>query len=74
MRLPIWLTSISALVGLAIVFAIGSFFLQPPTNLILSAGFSSETITPNADGDHDITQFSYEIARNAQVTIEFESE
>lgn len=74
MRLPIWLTSISALVGLAIVFAIGSFFLQPPTELILSAGFSSETITPNADGDNDITQFSYEIARNAQVTIEFESE
>lgn len=74
MRFPIWLTIIAAIVGLLIVFGIGSVFLQPPTALILSAGFDDETITPNADQDNDITTFRYEIARNANVTIHFENE
>ncbi len=74
MRIPIWLTTISAIVGLAIVFGIGTFFLQPPTALILSADFENETISPDADGVNDITQFNYELARNASVSILFESE
>lgn len=74
MRFPIWLTIISAIIGLIIVFGVGALFLQPPTALILSAGFDDDTITPNADGNNDITTFRYEIARNAQVTILFENE
>lgn len=74
MRLPIWITIISAIVGLAIVFVIGSFFLQPPTDLILDAGFDTNTISPNADGENDITGFSYELARASTVTILFENE
>jgi len=74
MRLPIWITIISSIVGLAIVFVIGSLVLQPPTNLILSAGFDTDSISPNADGDNDITGFSYELARESTVTILFENE
>ncbi len=74
MRFPIGLTIISAVIGLALVFAVGAFFLQPPTDLIISAGFDNDTISPNADQDNDITRFSYELARNATVSIFFESE
>lgn len=74
MRIPIWLTIISAIVGLAIVFVLGTLFLQPPTDLILSANFDSDLISPDADGEDDITLFSYELARNATVSILFENE
>ncbi|RMG97701.1 MAG: hypothetical protein D6706_08255 [Chloroflexi bacterium] len=33
-----------------------------------------EKITPNADGDNDVTQISYELSRNATVSIYFENE
>lgn len=74
MRFPIWLTIISAVIGLILVFVFGSLFLQPPTDLIISAGFDNDTISPNADQDNDITRFSYELARNATVSIFFENE
>lgn len=74
MRFPIWLTVISAVVGLGLVFLIGTFFLQPPTELILSAGFDTDLISPNADQDNDITYFRYQLARNASVSISFENE
>lgn len=74
MRFPIWLTIISAIIGLVLVFAVGTFFLQPPSNLILSAGFDSDTISPNADQNNDITRFSYQLARSATVSIFFENE
>ncbi|MEO1290189.1 MAG: hypothetical protein AAFV93_20760 [Chloroflexota bacterium] len=74
MRFPIWLTVVSAVIGLILVLGIGAFFLQPPTELILSAGFDSDIISPNADQDNDITGFQYELARNATITISFENE
>ena len=36
--------------------------------------FSPETISPNADGFDDITQFDYEISEAAHVSLSFESE
>lgn len=72
MRFPIWLTIFAAVVGLALVLAIGSLFLRPNQPLILAATFDDAQITPNADGENDITTFSYELSRNAQVTILFE--
>lgn len=32
-----------------------------------------ERITPNADGDSDITEFSYGLSRNAQVSLTFQT-
>ncbi|MGJ3238483.1 MAG: hypothetical protein ACFE0Q_07235 [Anaerolineae bacterium] len=74
MRFSIWLTVISAVISLLLVFGIGALLLQPPLDLIVSAQFDSDTISPNADQNNDITNFSYELARNATVTILFESE
>jgi hypothetical protein len=74
MRFPIVLTVISAIVGLAFVLGLGSLLIRPPQELILDAGFDSETISPNADGEADITPFRYELSRNANVSIIFENE
>jgi len=74
MRIPIGLTVISAVMGLAIVLVVGSVILQPNLPLIISAGFNDTLITPNADGDGDITTFSYEISRNADISLIFESD
>lgn len=74
MRVPIWLTLLAALVALALVFIVGWLILTPPLPLIVSATFEPEVITPNADGDDDVTIFAYELARNAHVTVTFEGE
>lgn len=48
--------------------------IRPPVTLILDAGFADEIITPNADGENDITSFSYELSRNARVSLILEAE
>lgn len=42
--------------------------------LLRNVSFGSERISPNADGDNDITKISYQISRNATVSIFFEDE
>ena len=73
MRLPRVLTILVALVALAAMLGVGSLVLQPPLPLITDAGFDDERITPNADGELDLTTFRYSLTRNAAVTLEFES-
>lgn len=68
------LTIAGVLVALVVVGAIGVMALRPHGSLIRNVGFSVDTITPNADGDNDIAVFSYHLARNANVTLRFESE
>ncbi len=74
MRISIGLTVIVALIVLAVVLVIGKVVIQPNLPLITDAQFTLDTITPNADGDNDITQFSYSLSRNAIVSMIFESE
>lgn len=74
MRFPIWITIAAAIVGLLLVVGLGTAILNPPTALILDAGFAAGTITPNADGDNDITTFSYALARNATITLTLEAD
>jgi hypothetical protein len=69
MRLPAWTTAFVALITAAVVFLIGQAVIQPNRPLILTAKFDSTTITPNADGDNDVTAFRYELSRNADVTL-----
>lgn len=71
MRFPIWLTLIAAAATLALVLAIGVLALQPPRPLLVSASFSHERISPNADGIDDVAEFQYEVTRNAFVTLTF---
>lgn len=72
MRLPVWLAVIAALAALVVVILVGSVIIQPPSDLITAAGFAPDTITPNADGDADITIFTYSLSRSADVTLTFE--
>lgn len=74
MRISILVTVIAAVVVLAVVLVAGQALLQPDLPLIQEAGFSLETITPNADGDADVTEFSYTLSRNAQVSLYFAAE
>jgi hypothetical protein len=72
MRFPIWLTLIAAVITLGLVLGVGQMLIWPERPLIASAGFSLETISPNADGIDDVTEFAYEITRNASVTVALE--
>lgn len=74
MRLSIWLTGLVALLALIVVLVVGRFLVNPDRPLVTSAEFSSDSITPNADGSDDVTIFSYGLSKNATVSIWFEDE
>jgi len=74
MRTPVLLTILAALLAVALTTLAGQALLQPNRPLIVDATFLLETITPNADGDADITRYRYELSQNATVTISFTSE
>ncbi|QPC80579.1 hypothetical protein G4Y79_12740 [Phototrophicus methaneseepsis] len=69
MRIPVIWTIVAAVVGVIAVIFVGSLLIQPDLPLVVEAGFDREGITPNADGDNDIATFSYELTRNARVSI-----
>ena len=74
MQLPKWIVLMGALVALVVVGIIGSLLIQPPQDLITRAEFSTDTISPNADGEDDLAVFSYGISKNATVDIVFVNE
>jgi hypothetical protein len=74
MRFPIWLTLTAAAIAVGIVLIIGRILIKPERPLLASAGFNIETISPNADGVDDVTQFSYEVTKNAFVSMVFVNE
>lgn len=74
MRFPIWLTIVAALIGFGGVLAAGQLLVQPDLPLIINAAFDDDVITPNADGETDITTFRYELSRNASISLTFEGE
>jgi hypothetical protein len=72
MRISIWIAGILALVALVAVVGVGQMILQPRLPLITDASFAPETITPNADGESDVTILSYTLSRNANISLIFE--
>jgi hypothetical protein len=73
MRASIWVTILVAVAVLIAVVLVGQSLIQPNLPLITHAAFSLDRITPNADGDEDVTNFSYGISRNASVSLTFQS-
>ena len=74
MQLPkLWVIGV-AVAAAIIVGVIALFLVDPPRPLIETAEFSLTRITPNADLSDDITEFSYSISQNADVTLAFEDE
>ncbi len=74
MRISIVLAVLAAVVVLTVVLIVGQTLLQPNLPLIIQAGFSLETITPNADGSADVSEFSYTLSRNARISLMFEAD
>lgn len=60
---------LSAIVVAGVVVFVGRIVIEPSQPLLVSAEFSLQTITPNADGNDDITEYRYEISENARVSI-----
>lgn len=69
MRLSPVLVLIAAVLVLIVFGVAGAFVLQPPRPLLTDVSFSLATITPNADGQDDVTIISYTLNRNADVII-----
>ncbi len=72
MRIPPALTVIFALATLILLLALGYVMSRPLAPVIAEATFSLTTITPNADGDTDVTEITYRLRREATVSIYFE--
>ncbi|MBI4769550.1 MAG: hypothetical protein HY784_03815, partial [Chloroflexi bacterium] len=71
MRLPPLLTSLIALL-LVVALLTGAWALLTPRGPVLrAAAFSLSAITPNADGDGDVTLLRYNLARPARVSVYF---
>lgn len=69
MPLPRMLTIFAALAVALLVGAAGYLLLRPPLPLLRDATFESISISPNADGQDDITFITYRLARPAQISI-----
>lgn len=74
MRVPVLVTALVALIVVMTVVIVAGALLDPDTPLIGEAGFSLETLSPNADGVDDVAIFSYTLNRNAEVEIVLENQ
>jgi hypothetical protein len=68
------ITAVVAVLVFAVVSLIVWRVYAGDNSLLRHASVASERITPNADGDSDITKITYEITRNADVSIFLENE
>jgi len=71
MRLNPLITSLLALLILALLLGAAWIVLSPKGQLIPEAAFSLKTISPNADGVDDITRIDYRLREPATVSIYF---
>lgn len=72
MRIPLVLTLAGVVIGAVTILVIGRLLVAPDRPLIASAGFSHEVISPNADGVDDVAIFSYEVTKNATISLTLE--
>lgn len=68
-----WLVAAVAAVVVVAALALGWRLLNGDSSLLRNVVVNKETISPNADGTDDATLISYEISRNATVSIFFEN-
>jgi hypothetical protein len=68
------LVAFIALIVVVVAVAVGWRVVNGDRSLLRKVSLGHERITPNADGDTDATPITYEISRNATVSIYFEDE
>ncbi|MFN2189518.1 MAG: hypothetical protein ACK2T3_12210 [Candidatus Promineifilaceae bacterium] len=66
--------AIAAVIVVTVAVAAGWLIFRGDTSLLRNVEAADELITPNADGSSDATRLSYEISRNADVSIYFEDQ
>ncbi len=71
MKRAVVITSVVALALAGIVLAAAWAVLRPGGPPLIAAGFSHAAISPNADGDDDVTRITYDLRRPADVSIYF---
>jgi len=69
----IWVGLVALVVVMTAVF-LGNRLLNGDNSLLRNVQVDKSEISPNADGDTDATNISYEISRNATVSIYLENE
>ncbi|MGF1504275.1 MAG: hypothetical protein ACFB51_03930, partial [Anaerolineae bacterium] len=69
MRLARPLVIIFSLTTLTVLLSLGYLVSRPRGPVLVEASFSLDAITPNADGDADLTSIAYRIRREARVSI-----
>ncbi|MBN1201196.1 MAG: hypothetical protein JXJ20_05005 [Anaerolineae bacterium] len=74
MHIPKLLTIIAALGAVIVVGIAGYLVLRPPVSLLSGAEFELRQISPNADGEDDVTTIRYSLARPARISIYLENE
>ena len=67
------LTISTGIVMLLIILAAGYLVSRPRGPVVTEATVGLSTITPNADGDSDVTSISYHVRREALLSIYFEN-
>lgn len=72
MRIPRTLTIIFSVIILAAILAVGYVISRPRGLVITDAEFGLSAISPNADGDNDVTAIHYRVRRQSLVSIYFE--
>lgn len=70
---PVLVVIVALLLVVTAVF-LADRLLNGDDSLLRNVVVTEETITPNADGDTDATAISYQLSRNADVSIYFENE
>ncbi len=68
------LVTVVSLLVVAVILAVGWRVVRGDGSLLRNVSFAETQITPNADGENDITLVEYELARNGAVSIYFEDE
>lgn len=69
MRLSLWLTGFVALAATVLALAAAWALLNPAGPPLAAASFSLDRLTPNADGQADVTIIRYRLRRPATVSI-----
>src|SRR5689334_2082904 len=71
MHISLRLTSVIAIVTVSLVLGVAWLILQPRGPALMAAAFSHTAITPNADGNQDVTRITYKLQRPAAISIYF---
>jgi len=70
-RISVLFTSVIAIIAVSLLLGAAWFLLRPQGPALVAAGLSHTTITPNADGNEDVTRISYKLQRPANLSIYF---